>query len=156
MHLGRDDRPRVEVDRVLRLVGKMGAAVLQLGDPRLRVARRSPLGVGQPLALPLAVEPDQVLGRGRRDPALLREALQHLAVALAAVAAHDRPQGGVGLHGRGVDADPVALDQAVLGQALQHPGEDRLVHLQRQTRARPAQPGVVGHRLSGAEPQELA
>ena len=141
---------------MLGLVGEVRAAVLQLGDPGLGVGRRGPLGVRQPLALPLAVEPDQVLGRRRRDPALLRQPLQHLPVALAAVAAHDRAQGGVGLHGRGVDADPVALDQPVLGQALEHPGEDRLVHLERQPRAGLAQPGVVGHRLGGAQAQELA
>ena len=141
---------------MLGLVGETGAPVLELGDPGLGIGRRGPLGVGQPLAFPLPVEPDQVLGRGRRDPALLREPLQHLPVALAVGAAHDRPQGGVRLHGRGVDPDPVALDQPVLGQAPQHPGEDRLVHLERQPRAGLAQPRVVGDRLGGAEPQELA
>ena len=71
--LRRDDRAGVEVDRVLGLVGEAGAAVLELGDPRVRVGRRGPLGVGQALALPLPVEPDEVLGRGCRDPALLRQ-----------------------------------------------------------------------------------
>ena len=66
------------------LVGEAGAAVLQLGDPGLRIGRRGPVPIRQPLALTLAVEPDQVLGRGRRDPALLGEALQHLAVAIDA------------------------------------------------------------------------
>src|SRR4051812_6266828 len=69
--LGRDDRPGIQVDRVLRLVGETGAPVLELGDPGLGVGRRGPLGVRQPLAPPLPVEPDQVLGRRRRDPALL-------------------------------------------------------------------------------------
>ena len=89
-------------------------------------------------------------------PLSLARRCEHLAVAFAAVAADDRAQRRVGLHRRGVDADPLALDQAVLGQPLQHPGEDRLVHLERQARARPAQPGVVGHRLGGAEAEELA
>ena len=71
-----------------------------------------------------------------------------VAVALAAVAPHDRAQRGVGLHRRAVDADPLALDQAALGQALQHPGEDLVVHLERQARAGAAQPGMVGHRLA--------
>jgi len=60
--LGRDDGAGVEVDRVLRLVGQAGAAVLELGDPGLGVGRRSPLRVRQALARALAVEPDQVLG----------------------------------------------------------------------------------------------
>jgi hypothetical protein len=80
-----------------------------------RISRRGPLGVRQPLALALAVEPDQVLDRGRHDPALLCQPLQHRPVGLAIGAAHDRPQGGVGLHGRGIDADAIALDQPVLG-----------------------------------------
>src|SRR3954469_10479320 len=109
-------------------VGQAGAAVLQLGDPGLGIGRRGPLRVRQPLALALAVQPDQVLRPRRRDPAPLPQPLQHLPVALAAVAPHDRPQGGVGLHGRGVGPDPLALDQPVLGQPPQHPGEDRLVH----------------------------
>ena len=33
----------------------------------------------------------------------------------------DAAQRGVGRHGRGIDADPVALEQPVLDQALQHP-----------------------------------
>ena len=141
---------------MLGLVGEVRAPVLQLGDLGLGIGRRGPLRVRQPLALPLAVEPDQVLGRRRRDPALGGQTPEHLAVALAVVAPHDRAQGGVGLHGRGVDADALALDQAVLGQPLQHPGEDGLVHLQRQAAAGLAQPGVVRHRLGRAEAQELA
>jgi hypothetical protein len=154
--LGGDDGAGVEVDRVLGLVGEAGAAVLQLGDPGLGSLGEVQSAFDRPLAFALAVEPDQVLGRRRRDPARLGQPLEHLPVALAGVAPHDRAQGGVGLHGRGVDADPLALDQAVLGQPPQHPGEDRLVRLQRQPRAGLAQPRVVGHRLGGAEPQELA
>ena len=141
---------------MLGLVGQPGAAVLHLGDLGLRIRRRGPVRVGQPLAFALAVQPDQVLGRRRRDPALRRQPLEHLPVAFAAVAADDRAQRRIGFHGRGIDADPVALDQAVLGQPLQHPGEHRLMHLQRQPRARLAQPGMVGHRLGRAQPQELA
>ena len=58
---------------------------------------------------------------------------QHRAIALAAVAPHDRAQRGVGLHRRAVDADPLALHQAALGHELQHPAEHRLVRLVRQT-----------------------
>ena len=105
MDLGRDDGRGVEIDRMLGLVGQPGTAVLHLGDLGLRVARRGPVLVGQPLALPLAVQPDQVLGRRRRDPALRRQPLEHLPVAFAGVAADDRAQRRIGLHGRGVDTD---------------------------------------------------
>ena len=155
MHLGRDHRAGIEIDRVLGLVGQMRAAVLQLGDPRVRIGRALPLRVGQLLAFAVAIQPDQVLGRRRLDAALLGHPRQHLAVALAGVAPDDRPQRRVGLHGRGIDADPLALDQAVLGQSLQHPGEDLVVDLERQAGAGAAQPGVVRHRLPLAEPQEL-
>src|SRR5688500_16945412 len=39
MDLGRHDGPGVEIHRVLGFVGEMCAAVLQLGDPRLGIAR---------------------------------------------------------------------------------------------------------------------
>jgi hypothetical protein len=107
--LGGDDGAGVEVDRVLGLVGEAGAAVLELGDPGLGIARRGPVRVREPLAFALAVEPDQVLGRRRRDPARLGQTPEHLPVALAGVAPHDRAQGGVGLHGRGVDPDALPL-----------------------------------------------
>ena len=97
------NQPCSRSDR-LRLVGKAGAAVLHLGDPRIRIART-----------------------------FLRQTLEHLAVAFTAVATHDRPQRRMGLHGRGIDADPVALDQPMLGQLLQNPGKRRLVDLKRQT-----------------------
>jgi hypothetical protein len=51
--LGGDDGAGVEVDRVLGLVGEAGAAVLELGDPGLGIARRGPVRVREPLALRL-------------------------------------------------------------------------------------------------------
>jgi hypothetical protein len=39
MALRGDDRPGVEIHRMLGLVGEMGPAVLQLGDPGLGIAR---------------------------------------------------------------------------------------------------------------------
>jgi hypothetical protein len=156
VHLGRDHRAGVEVHRVLGLVGQTRAAVLQLGDPRVRIGRALPLRVGQPLALAPAIQPDQVPGRRRLDAARLGHAGQHLTVALAGVAPHDRPHRRVRLHRRGVDADPLALDETTLGQPPQHPGECRVVHLERQPGAGAAQPGVVRHRLALAEAQELA
>ena len=121
---------------MLRLVGEARAPVLELGDPRLGVGRGDPLRVGQALAFPFPVEPDRVLGRGRCDPALLGQPVEHRPVALAIIPPHDRPQGRVGLHRGRINPNPLAPDQAVLGQPLEHPGEDRLVHLQRQSRPR--------------------
>ena len=99
----------------------MRRSVLHLGDPGVRVGRAFPVGVRQRLALALAVEARQVLGARRLDPALFRHPRQHRAIALAAVAPHDRAQRGVGLHRRAVDADPLALHQAALGHELQAP-----------------------------------
>jgi hypothetical protein len=118
--VGRMDRRRhhdagVEIDRVLRFVGQMRRPVLHPGDFRLGVGRALPIRVRQRLALALAVEARQVLGVRRVDPALFRHPRQHLAIALAVVAPHDRAQRGVGLHRRAVDADSLALHQAVLG-----------------------------------------
>src|SRR5208282_5881737 len=107
-----------------------------LGDLRIGVGRALPVGVRQRLALALAVEARQVLGARRVDPALLRHARQHLAVALAVVAPHDRAQRRTGLHRRAVDADPLALHQAALGDEPQYETENLLMRLVRQTRAR--------------------
>jgi hypothetical protein len=46
--------------------------------------------------------------------------------------------------------------QAALGQAPQHPVEDRIVRLERQSRACAAQPGMVRHPLALAQAEELA
>ncbi len=153
---GRDDRLGVQIDRVLGLVGQARAAVLHAGDLRLGVGRARPLGIAQPLALALAIELLQLGRARRRHAALLGHPGQHRAVALAAVAPADRAHRRVGLHGRRVDADALALDQSALGELLQHPGEHPLMHLERQPGAAPAQPGMVGHPIAQPEPEEVA
>lgn len=50
MQRRRNDDPGVEIDRMLRLVGKMGATVFQLGDLGLRIGLAGPLLVRQLLA----------------------------------------------------------------------------------------------------------
>ena len=55
----------------------------------------------------------------------------------AVVAPHDVPQRRVGLHGRGIDADALALDQPRLGDQHQNPVEDRRVDFMGQARAAP-------------------
>ena len=141
---------------MLGLVGQMRRPVLHPGDLRLRVGRALPVGVRQRLALALAVEARQVFGARRGDPALFRHPRQHLAIALAVVAPHDRAQRRVGLHRRAVDADPLALHQAVLGDQLQHPAEHLLMRLVRQTRARARQPRMIGNLVAVRQPQEIA
>ena len=152
----RHDHARVEIDRMFGLVGKMRRAVLHLGDLRVRIGLARPIFVRQLLAFALAVEPDQVVDRRRLDTALLGHPRQHLAIALAIVAAHDRPQRGVGLHRRAVDADPLAFHQTMLGDELQDEGEHLLVHFVRQTAARLRQPGMIGNLVALAEPKEIS
>ena len=74
---------------------------------------------------------------GVSDAAVPGQALQHLPVAFAVVAPHDVSQRRVGLHGRGIDADALALDQPRLGDQHQNPVEDRRVDFMGQARAAP-------------------
>ena len=137
VQLGRHHRAGVQIHRVLGLVGQMRRGVLHLGDLGLGVALRNPIRVGKLLALALPLQTRQVLGRGCLDPAFPGQALQHLPVAFAVVAPHDVPQRRVGLHGRGIDADALALDQPRLGDQHQNPVEDRRVDFMGQARAAP-------------------
>src|SRR3712207_9558613 len=67
---------------------------------RLGIGRADPLLVRQRLTPALPVQANEVLGCRCLDAALLGHPLQHRAIALASVAAHDRPQGGIGLQDR--------------------------------------------------------
>ena len=122
----------------------------------LRIGLAGPLLVRQLLALAVAVEANQIVRRRRLDAALLGHLRQHFAIGPAIVPAHDRAQRGIGLHRRGVDADPLALDQALLGHELQHPAEHRLVDLMRKPAARLRQPRVIGNLLPVLQPQKIA
>ena len=133
----------------------MRGAVLHLGDLRLRIALAHPVRVGQLLALTGAIDANEIVGRRRLDPALLGHSLQHLPIGLACLPADDRPEGGIGLHRRGVDADPLALHQTVLGDARQHPAEHSLMNFVRQSASRLRQPGVIRHPLRRPQTQKL-
>src|SRR5947209_15316434 len=156
LQLGGNHRAGIEIHRMLRLVRQMRVAIFQLGDRGLWLSRALPVRVGQLLAFAIAVQPDQVLGGWRLDAALFGHARQHLAIAFAVIAPHDRAQRRVGFHRRGIHADPLALDQALLGQTLKHPGEHLVVHFKRQAASGAAQPRVIRHSLALAEPQEFA
>jgi hypothetical protein len=43
----------------------------------------------------------------------------------------ERPQGGIRVHGRSVDPDPLAFQQAMPSNQRQHPAEHRFVDLLR-------------------------
>ena len=159
--VGRMDRRRhddagIEVDRVFGLISKMRRAVLHLGDLRIGIGFARPILVRELLALPLAVEPDKVIDRRRRYAALLSHPRQHLAIGLATVATHDGSQRGVGLHRRTVDADPLTLHQAALGDQVQNPAKDFFMRLMRQAASGLRQPGMVGNLVSVRKPQEIA
>jgi hypothetical protein len=151
----RHDHARVEIDSMFGLVGKMRRAVLHLGDLRFRIGLARPIFVRELLALSLAVKPDQVVDRRRLDPAFLRHPRQHLAIALAIVAAHDRPQRGVGLHRRAIDANALAFHQPALGDQHQDEREYLLMHFVRQAAACLRQPRMIGNRVTLAKSQKI-
>src|SRR3984893_754369 len=150
----RHNDARVEINRVLRFVREMRLAVLHLGDLRVRIGLARPILVRQPLAFALAVKLDEVIDRRRLDAALLRHPRQHLAIGLATVV-HDRPQRGVGLHRRSVDADPLALHETALGNELQNEFEHLLVNFIWQSAACLRQSGMVGNLVSAPKSQEI-
>src|SRR3546814_4230033 len=105
-------------------LGQTRRAVLHPRDLRIGIGLARPVRIRQLLALAFAIEPDKVVDRRRVDAALLRHAHQHLAVGLAIVTPHDGTQRGVRLHGRAIDADPLAFHQIVPGDEGQYPAED--------------------------------
>src|SRR5210317_1274608 len=129
MQFGRHNRACVQVDRMLGLVSKMGRSVLHPGDLGLGIALRNLILVRQLLAL--AVQTHQILGCRRFDTAFLGQMLEHFPVAFTRVAADDVAQRRVGLHGRGIHPNAVALHEAGLGDQRQNPVEDRRVYLMR-------------------------
>ncbi len=140
---------------MLGLVGQPRRAVLHPGDLRIGIGRALPVRVRKLLALALAIEPDKVLRRRRINAAFLGHPRQHLAIGLAIVAAHDRAQRRIGLHGRTVHADPLGLHEIMAGDERQNPAEDLVVHLVRQTAAGLGHPTVIRHLLPRRQPQKL-
>ena len=68
-------------------------------------------------------------------PLVPGQTAQHLLVILAGVPAHQAAQRGIGLLGRGIDADPLGAHQIVLVRDLQDEAEHGMMDLQRQPRA---------------------
>jgi hypothetical protein len=80
--------------------------------------RRRPQGGWASTYIPTGEGWLYLVRRRRVDTALLGHLRQHFVIGSAIVPAHDRAQRGIGLHRRGIDADPLALDQALLGHKL--------------------------------------
>jgi hypothetical protein len=112
--------------------------------------------VVRPLLLPFAIDPRQVPTRGRPNARGLRERGQKLLVAFTAVTPDDAAQGRVRFEGRRVDADRFALHQAGGTQALQDPGEDGAMRLERDQPTRARDRRVVASASSSRHPNNRA
>jgi hypothetical protein len=137
----------------------MRPAVLHLGDPRVRVRRALPVLVGDLLVLPLFVEPANLLVRWlgvRLDDALfLHEAHNVAAPVVAGVLTDDALHRGIGFESRRVDADRLALQQALLVGQLQYEPEGFGMNFQRQSVADPGETRMVRSILRERHAQEL-
>ena len=119
----RDNRSGFHVHGMLGFVGQVGAAVLHLGDARIRIIPIDPLLV-RPFLLPLAIHSRQVFPCRRGDAGLLGQPFEKLLVALSVVSPHDRAHRRVGLQRGRVNADLLALHQSRVRQQSQDPRKD--------------------------------
>ena len=85
-------------------VRQMRAAVLHLGDLRVRIVRVGPVRV-RALLLAGPVEPGQLGARRRREAERLGQPGQKCVVALTRIPPHDAPHRRIGFQRRGIDAD---------------------------------------------------
>jgi hypothetical protein len=93
---------------------------------------------------------------GRLDARGLRQLRQEVLIARARVAPHEAAQRRVGFQRRRIDADRRAVDQARIGQSLQHPGEDGFVRLQIDQAPCPGNRRMVGRRRGQHQAEKLA
>ena len=89
-------------------------------------------------------------------PDAWRELPQEVLVAFPGVPPHDGPQRRVRLQRRRVNADRLPLDQARVGETLQHPRENRFVCLQIDQTTGAGNRRVVGRRLFQTDAQKIA
>jgi hypothetical protein len=108
------------------------------------------------LVLPLPIHPRQISARRRLDARRLRELRQEVLIALTGVPPHDAAQSRIRLQRRRVDAHSLAIHQARVRKALQHPGEDRLVRLKIDQATRPRDRRVIGRRLRQHQAEKVA
>ena len=110
-------------------VRQMRAAVLHLGDLRVRIVRVGPVRV-RALLLAGPVEPGQLGARRRREAGRLGQPGQKRVVALARIPPHNAPHRRIGFQRRGIDANRAPHHQRGVGQSLQHPRKHCLVGLE--------------------------
>ncbi len=125
----RQERSRLQVDTVLRLVGQMRPTVLHLRDLRVRVLRRRPLFIRRLPALPRTVETRQLRPRRRRNARCLRQPPHERVVRVPRIPTLDAPHRRVRFQRRRVHPDRLPLHQTRFRQPLQHPREHRRVRL---------------------------
>lgn len=73
--------------------------------------------------LALAVQPQQVFPRRRLNTRGPGQVTQKIVIALARVAAYDRPHRRVGFERRRIDGDPLTLHESAIDQYAQYPAE---------------------------------
>ena len=122
----RYNRTRVQIHRLLRLVGQVRGAMLHLHHFGVRIVRIHPLFIGR-LLLALAIHAPHRRLVVRIDTRFRRQLPQILPVALACVATHDGAHRRVGFQRRCIDADGLALQHSTPRYFRQHEGEDRLM-----------------------------
>ena len=140
LHGDGHDGTGLQVHRVLRLVRQVRPPVFHLRDFGVGIEGMGPIVV-RAFLRPLAIDPRQVLARGRLYTGRLGELRQTFLVSRARVASHDAAQGGVRLQCRRVNTSLV-LDQSGVGELLQNPREDGFVGLQIDQTARARNPSM--------------
>src|SRR6516164_4555935 len=146
LHGDADDRARLEIDRMLGFVRQV--------RPSFILVTFASGSCGW--VLPLPIHPRQISARRRLDARRLRELRQEVLIALTGVAPHDAAQRRIRLQRRRVDAHSLAIHQARVRKALQHPGEDRLVRLKIDQATRTRDRRVIGRRLRQHQAEKVA
>ena len=129
LHRHRQDRSRLQIDPMLRLVGEMCPTVLHLRDLRVRVLWRHPLFIRRLPALPRTVKTRQLRPRRRRNARCLRQPTHERLVRFPRIPPLDAPHRRVRFQRCRIHADRLPLHQTRFRQPSQHPREHRHMRL---------------------------
>ena len=138
---------------MFHLVRQVRPPILHLGDAGIRIVRMLPLLI-RSLVRSLPIQPRQLFARGGLDPRLLRQPLQELLIAFSRVPPHDRPQRGIRFQRGRVHSQRLPLQQPLLRQHSQHPGEHFPVRFHVDQPPRPRDRGMIRRRLIQPYPQK--